>query len=431
MNMLQKLLAGVFTIGLTTSVNAADIKKVSDLKLGSYHQEHQPALAEEALSPRYVELKNTTVNFNNQIDSKGFIIFKTKGIPAKEHLDFKLYVRSLEQGFIEVGTVIDYNDNGVTFQLSYDAKPDYLYLSTNDNLDNTSLLGNPDHGQDITKSKMAAHKPFDGKVEFYLSTDAELEINTDVTLTVSQVIGQDGTLIDTGNTVETVLIDLQNTMKPVVNDNGLAFTSDFDISKTPQQRFDLTFNNIPDGFTLQVNDEVCIGGEVCEMTIYMSPTAPQPVVLNKPDMYLDYEITVDTVVNSKHPLQNTVVFEGESNTNTYTVPYSYHIQSNSAYYTVFNMFTETNTPIYFDIVLTKAGNGINKEVTTYTDVEFYALDTVSTFTLKTLLDLVEVEEGNYHAKVIFKSHEKITLNVDNVSPTGRTTINVEKQESDK
>ncbi len=427
MNMLKKALIGVVLGTLSYNANAVEIKSVSDLDLGLYEQEHKPLRDEEALAPRYVNINNTALSFNTEIDSKGFVFIEITGVDATSLKSFGIFVKTLKSGFVEAGTLIDYTDNGVTYQLGYNEDPDYLYLSTNDNLDDPNITGNPDNGQDITRSKMSNNKPFEGKVQFYLLSDNTHEINEDVTIRVSKVLDESGQEITIPDSEKVTVVDLENTLKAVLVEDKLTFVSDFDIRYVPQQRFDFSIKGIPENFIVQVEDELCEGGSVCDFTVYMAPESNRVVKIEKPDMYLDFEITADVLVNSKHNTETSVLLSEKSNLYMYTVPYSYHIERDKRYYTVFNLFSENTTEVFMDITLTSVGNGINKDIVEFKDVSLYELETVSTFTLKELIDIVGVEDGNYHAKVVFKSYETLTINVDNVSPNGRTTVNVESK----
>lgn len=427
MNTFTKFLTGTTLLATSIMASAVELKKPASVFEGMMHQEHIPVKAEKALSPVYEVAYGLTFYIEKAVPSKSFIILEFDGITAQEVLEYRLSVTGTESNIFEVGKIVDYSDNRLVFQIDYDEVPQYLFLASNDGLDNPNIVGDKDHGEDITKSKMAAGKPFEAKVQFILTKDKDttFELYDDLKVRVSEVVTPEGNTLDVNYTDFVTVVDLQTTLRPVVDGDLITFESDFNIRNVPQQKFDFTFSDIPEGFVLEIGDKLC--ENTCTITEYMSPTSNRTIKLNKPANYLDYNISVDVVVNDREPLEKVVLFSEESNMHMYTVPYSYSISSNSNYYSVYTITPNSDSELYVDVTLSTIGNGFNKESTTYTDffVEKLAAGEITTFTVDQLLAMMGIKEGNYHAVVTLKATTELTVNVDNVSPTGRTTINVQ------
>ncbi len=434
MNICKTLAAGLIALSATT-VNAVDIKRVSDVNTGSLKQNSAPIQGELAVLPNVFDVNNIAVSVEAEVESGSFIVLEPTGIKTEDLPELGLYVRGVETGWIEVGSLTDFYDNRLVFEVYYEGVDQHLYLSTNDGLDNPHVVGVEDIGQDTSFRPITTGGNFETNVQFMIQpreVDIQFELSSSVKFTVIDIVYPVGGSLEVLYGDTGTVVDLQSTLVPVVEDDFLSFKSDFDISNVPHQTFSLAFTGIRSGMKLELGGTVCT--EDCTVELNMLPTESQPIKLTLPESIFDYEVKVDILVNGSFPLPTTTLFSGETNLNKYTVPYVYHVASNSQYYSVFTITPEEDTRVFFEMVLSKAGTGMNKVTEVFTDYELSSLNglEMSTFSLETLLDIVGVTlEDNYHATVTFKSVGKLNINVDNVSPTGRTTINVEKQESDK
>ena len=430
MNIFKKILTTTALI-TTFSVSAVDVKRVSDINVGSLEQNSSPIKGELAVLPNVFDVDNIAVSIEEEMVSGSFIVLEPTGIKTEDLPELGLYVRGVETGWTEVGGLTDFYDNRLVFEVYYEGVDQHLYLSTNDGLDNPNVVGVEDYGQDTSFKPITSGGNFEKNVQFMIqprAVDKQFELTSSVEFTVKDIIYPVGGSLEVvyGNT--STVVDLQSTLVPAVEDEMLSFKSDFDISNVPHQTFSLAFTGIRSGMKLELDGIVCT--EDCTVELNMLPTESKPINLTLPESIFDYEVKVDTLVNGSFPLPTTTLFSGETNLNKYTVPYTYHVESNPYYYSAFTITPDEDTRVFFEMVVSKAGTGMNKVTEVFTDYELDLLNglEMSTFSLETLLDLVGVESGNYHATVTFKSIGKLSINVDNVSPTGRTTVNVEKQD---